>query len=74
MALIAPSVLSADFLQLERDIEMLNRSEADWLHLDGRTICSEYQFWLTCDQRYQTCSQEDHGCASDDRRAGPLRS
>ena len=34
MALIAPSVLSADFLQLERDIEMLNRSEADWLHLD----------------------------------------
>ncbi|MDR0686171.1 MAG: ribulose-phosphate 3-epimerase [Dysgonamonadaceae bacterium] len=33
--LIAPSILSADFLNLERDIEMLNRNDAaDWLHLD----------------------------------------
>ena len=31
---LAPSVLSADFLNLGRDIDMLNRSEADWLHLD----------------------------------------
>ena len=31
---IAPSLLAADFLNLERDVEMLNRSEADWLHLD----------------------------------------
>lgn len=32
--LISPSLLSADFLNLEKDIEMINRSEADWLHLD----------------------------------------
>ncbi|MDR2473744.1 MAG: ribulose-phosphate 3-epimerase [Tannerella sp.] len=32
--LIAPSLLSADFLHLERDIEMINSSDADWLHLD----------------------------------------
>ena len=32
--LIAPSLLSADFLNLEKDIEMLNRSDADWFHLD----------------------------------------
>ncbi len=32
--LIAPSVLSADFTNLQRDIEMLNRSEADWIHFD----------------------------------------
>ncbi|HBG40194.1 MAG TPA: ribulose-phosphate 3-epimerase [Porphyromonadaceae bacterium] len=32
--LIAPSLLSANFLNLEEDIEMLNRSEADWIHLD----------------------------------------
>lgn len=32
--LIAPSLLAANFLNLERDIEMLNRSEADWIHLD----------------------------------------
>jgi ribulose-phosphate 3-epimerase len=34
MALIAPSVLSADFLHLGRDIQMINESEADWFHLD----------------------------------------
>ncbi len=34
MALIAPSLLSADFLHLQRDCDMLNASEADWFHLD----------------------------------------
>ncbi|MDR0546435.1 MAG: ribulose-phosphate 3-epimerase [Dysgonamonadaceae bacterium] len=32
--LLAPSLLSADFLHLDKDIETINRSEADWLHLD----------------------------------------
>ncbi len=32
--LIAPSVLSADFGNLQRDIEMINNSEADWFHVD----------------------------------------
>lgn len=32
--LISPSLLSADFSNLERDIEALNASDADWLHLD----------------------------------------
>jgi ribulose-phosphate 3-epimerase len=32
--LIAPSVLSADFANLGRDIEMINNSEADWFHID----------------------------------------
>lgn len=31
---IAPSLLSADFLNLQRDVEMINGSTADWLHLD----------------------------------------
>ncbi len=34
MTKISPSLLAADFLHLDRDIEMINRSEADWLHLD----------------------------------------
>lgn len=32
--LIAPSMLSADFANLQRDVEMVNNSEADWFHLD----------------------------------------
>ena len=32
--LIAPSVLAADFSNLQRDIEMINESEADWFHID----------------------------------------
>ncbi len=32
--MVAPSLLSADFANLQRDIEMLNASECDWFHLD----------------------------------------
>jgi ribulose-phosphate 3-epimerase len=32
--LIAPSVLSADFGNLQRDIELINSSDADWFHID----------------------------------------
>lgn len=32
--MVSPSLLAADFLNLRSDIEMINRSEADWLHLD----------------------------------------
>lgn len=39
--LIAPSLLSADFLNLGKDVEMINKSEADWFHcdvMDGRFV------------------------------------
>ena len=32
--LVAPSILASDFGNLQRDIEMLNRSQADWIHFD----------------------------------------
>lgn len=32
--IVAPSVLAADFANLQRDIEMLNESQADWIHID----------------------------------------
>lgn len=34
MPIIAPSILSADFLNLGKDIEMLNTSQAEWIHID----------------------------------------
>jgi ribulose-phosphate 3-epimerase len=32
--LVAPSILAADFANLQRDIEMINRSDGDWVHVD----------------------------------------
>ena len=32
--LVAPSILAADFANLQRDIEMINKSDADWFHID----------------------------------------
>jgi ribulose-phosphate 3-epimerase len=32
--ILAPSILAADFANLQRDVEMINKSEADWFHLD----------------------------------------
>src|ERR1700753_84387 len=32
--LISPSILAADFGNLQRDIEVINKSEADWIHFD----------------------------------------
>ncbi len=34
MALVSPSLLAADFLHLADELQMINRSEADWLHFD----------------------------------------
>jgi ribulose-phosphate 3-epimerase len=34
MTIIAPSILSADFLHLGKDIEMINSSQAEWVHID----------------------------------------
>ena len=34
MALLAPSILSANFGNLDKDVDMINSSEADWFHID----------------------------------------
>ncbi|MBT1700090.1 ribulose-phosphate 3-epimerase [Fulvivirgaceae bacterium PWU4] len=34
LPIIAPSILAADFANLEREVKMLNESEADWIHVD----------------------------------------
>ena len=32
--IVSPSLLAADFMNLGKDVEMVNRSKADWIHLD----------------------------------------
>ncbi len=34
MAIVAPSILSADFANIQQDVELINSSEADWFHID----------------------------------------
>ena len=34
MSILAPSILNSDFLTLGKSIELLNKSQADWIHLD----------------------------------------
>lgn len=34
MALVSPSLLAADFLHLDKELDMINNSDTDWLHLD----------------------------------------
>ena len=34
MAIIAPSILASDFANLQREVEMINKSDADWFHID----------------------------------------
>ena len=38
--MVSPSLLSANFIDLKSDIEMINKSEADWLHLDVMVVSS----------------------------------
>jgi ribulose-phosphate 3-epimerase len=34
LTMIAPSILAADFANIQQEVEMLNRSQADWIHID----------------------------------------
>jgi ribulose-phosphate 3-epimerase len=34
MAIVAPSILSADFANIQRDVDMINSSNAEWIHID----------------------------------------
>jgi ribulose-phosphate 3-epimerase len=54
--LVSPSLLASDFLNLGRDIEMVNSSMADWIHLDIMdgvfvpNISSVFQFLNMCER------------------------
>jgi len=58
--LIAPSVLAADFMNLERDLKMINESEADWFHIDimdGKFVPNISFGMNICKQMSQICTK-----------------
>ena len=53
--IIAPSLLSANFLNLREDIEKINSSDADWLHvdiMDGVFVKNKTMPWSFCSQHF----------------------
>jgi pentose-5-phosphate-3-epimerase len=47
--IVSPSLLAADFMNLGKDVEMVDRSKADWIHLDIMDgIRAQYILWFTC--------------------------
>lgn len=73
--IIAPSILSADFGYLAKDIEMVNRSEAEWVHIDimDGVFVPNISFGFPV-LKYGEVKPETAGCAFDDCESGKVYS
>ena len=60
MAIISPSILNADFLDLRAQIEMINKSQADWIHLDimDGVFVPNISFGFSIIKSIQSCSEK----------------
>lgn len=73
--IVSPSLLSADFLHLAKDVEMVNESSADWFHLDIMDGVFRPEYFLRSTTRItnKESSPETVGCAFDDHSTRTLR-
>ena len=71
--IISPSILSADFAYLAKDIEMINRSEADWVHIDimDGVFVPNISFGFPV---LKYVAFKAVGCTSDDSQSGKVYS
>ena len=67
--LVAPSILAADFANLEREVKMINESQADWIHVDvmDGVFVPNFSLGIPVVEAHQTSCKKTIGCASDDR-------
>jgi len=74
--IIAPSILSADFGYLAKDIEMVNRSEAEWVHIDimDGVFVPNISFGFPVLKYVAKLTSEAVGCTSDDSQSGKVYS
>jgi ribulose-phosphate 3-epimerase len=70
--LLAPSILAADFANLERDIQLINASEADWFHLDvmDGVFVPNISFGMPVIKSIATHAYQATGCSPHDCRSG----
>lgn len=60
MGMISPSILNADFLNLRSQIELINKSEADWIHLDimDGVFVPNISFGFSIIKSIQSCAEK----------------
>ena len=74
--IISPSILSANFAYLANDIEMINGSEAGWVHIDimDGVFVPNISFGFPVLKYVAKLAEKAVGCTSDDSTAGEVHS
>ncbi len=72
--LVSPSLLAANFGNLDNEVRMINRSEADWLHLDimDGVFVPNISFGFPVIKAVKKSCDKTSRCSLDDCRSRPL--